>query len=145
MEKIFMKRLSLLIIFLLLASMLYSQSVSSFTEEEIPSGKSIIYIYRPGAQGAAPVPILFTQMGPLGVFPQYSYYSLILSPGSIKFMLPANISREIIMNIEANKAYYVKVTYSPNAFSPDFGIKYEIVSATYAKKEEQILSCQHLQ
>jgi hypothetical protein len=125
------------------------QKEQSFLEvSKIPEGKAIVYIYRaPNEKGeeAFAVPTVFSKSGPIGILPGAGYYACVVDPGAVKFWFVCDISKDIVVEAVAGKAYYIKVT---PAFAPTIveliDLRIEIIPAEKAKTDAEILYCKPL-
>mgnify|MGYP001825639715 CR=1 FL=1 len=97
-------------ILILVCNSLFSQKFSPV--EEIPEGKALVYIYRPGSMvGAA---VHYTVHANDDIVSEYhlrnkSYLVFFADPGRYTFWAQVtNTRREVDLDVEAGKTYYVR-------------------------------------
>jgi hypothetical protein len=86
-----------------------------FTQvESIPSGKAVVYLYRPLGGPGFIYPIEVKANGTSIVkLPHQSYFPSFVDPGEIEFTAgqTATASESLTITVKAGQAYYVKTTF----------------------------------
>jgi hypothetical protein len=101
--------------------------------KEIPEGKALVYIYRPGSMSGAAVHYTVNANDEKVSESQLrnnSYLVYFAKPGRYTFWAQANGRREVDLDVEAGKTYYVR------------GDCCSLTSPSLEKAEKEIVKCQ---
>ena len=109
--------------------------------ETIPSGKSVIYIYRPSALGAAIAYDVKHKDRVVVTTKAHGYYPYVTDPGEVELFAQTESRASVTLDVKPNEVYYVKATISMGFLvgRP----RLQIVSATEAEKD--IADCKLLE
>ena len=101
--------------------------------KEIPEGKALVYIYRPGSMNGAAVHYTVNandEKVSESHLRNNSYLVYFAKPGRYTFWAQANGRREVDLDVEAGKTYYVK------------GDCCSLTRPSLEKAEKEIVKCQ---
>ena len=89
-----------------------------FTQPSIPTGKALIYIYRPfGGFGYLHPIHIYSENTLIVTMPHKSYYPYTVNPGEVEFNsragLLSTIQESVTINARAGQVYYLKTILRP--------------------------------
>jgi hypothetical protein len=81
--------------------------------KEIPAGKALVYLYRPTAWAFLAYYKISANGKEIITLPVNGYYPLFVEPGKVVFSAETEVKKEIALDAEQGKTYYLLTSVTP--------------------------------